>query len=1105
MGRILKQIPLAGCLLLLVFTGSAQTNSVQFGQNRLQYKNFKWRYFKTSHFNTYFSQHGLDLGKFVCQTAEKELPGIEKFMDYTLSRRVNIAIYNNYGELKQSNIGIGLDWQNTAGVTKLVGNKMIVYFNGDHNNLKIQIRQGIAKVILNNILFGDDLGQFAGNAVLLNFPTWFTDGFVAFVAQNWSAKLDNNLKIDLLSGDYNNFNQLAFDHPTLAGHAFWYYVESKYGKDAVSYLLYIARIQRSLPRASQQVLHVSFKDALNDFMMVNRQRFLADNRGRRQYTKGIPVVVKELNNNKDFYQFHPRPFGRDYAMVEYRKGIYRVLLNQGFYQPTILYKSGVRQMKANINPNYPLISWDPKGNRLGVLYEQKGKLKLLIYDLLTRTKTIQTLPFEAVNSLSFMLDYNTLLLSAVRDGHSAIFTYSLGTFKVNQITHDIYDDLDPSYVAFPKKSGIIYSSNRPSPDAKSADTILPHQHFNIFLIDNWNHSRDKQISQLTDFKNADARYPSQYNDSYFTFLSRKNGINNRYAGYFKSTANGLDSLFYVGTQILHNPDRKDLDSTLAQYGSQQPDSIRVVAITSDSSYIFPLTNYSYGISETNVAGINNQITDVIRQGDLKRVTKLKVDDAVLQHRNIHTPPTYFRKFQGQMESMSLGLPSYYTRPDTSKKSKDFFLSPFSNEPLDTNLKKEEISQPKEVVVPLLQSARLLPYHLLFSSDYLIAQLDNSVLINRYQPFTGGGGPIYLQQPLNGLIQMGVSDMMEDYKFTGGFRVPSNFQGSEYFFAYQNLKHLIDWKVLYYRKVDKVGFQNTSYTGNLKTNLYQITGTLPFDQVRSIRATLGVRTDRTTVLASDPLTLQQPDLNQTYGLLRLSYIYDNTINPAINIWYGTRYKIYTEMFPQLNVNKQNGRFTFNFGVDARHYVQIYKNFIWATRFSADFSWGNKKLLYYLGGVDNWLAPKYDNNTYVNQNGDYAYQTLSENLRGYDQNIKNGNNVMLVNTELRLPVFSTFINAPINSNFLRNFQLTSFMDIGTAWNQKLSFKDANYLNYGQPPVVVSVKNGFLGPFVAGYGFGARSTIAGYFLRLDAGWPMTGFFQGKPILYLALGVDF
>ncbi len=142
------------------------------------------------------------------------------------------------------------------------------------------------------------------------------------------------------------------------------------------------------------------------------------------------------------------------------------------------------------------------------------------------------------------------------------------------------------------------------------------------------------------------------------------------------------------------------------------------------------------------------------------------------------------------------------------------------------------------------------------------------------------------------------------------------------------------------------------------------------------------------------------------------------------------------------------------------MEIYRNFIWATRFAADLSLGSRKLIYFLGGVDNWLIkPDIYTNRQPNPNENYAYQTLAVNMRGYKQNIRNGNNVMLMNTELRLPVITTFIDKPINSAFLRNFQLMAFMDIGTAWNEKLSFKDANYTTYVNPEgVVVRIKGRF-----------------------------------------------
>ena len=220
MNRFTTRLFFTGTLLLATFLSQAQTNTVEFGQNRVQFKNFKWRYYQTRHFNTYFAQNGLELGKYVAQEAEKELPSLEQFMEFTFRQRLNIVVYNSFGEMRQSNIGIGVEWQNTGGVTKLVGNKMIVYFDGDHSHLRKQIRQGIARVMLETLLFGEDIGEFAGNAVLIDFPKWFTDGFIAYAAEPWNAEEDEELKATIQSGKYTKFNQLAYDKPLLAGHAF---------------------------------------------------------------------------------------------------------------------------------------------------------------------------------------------------------------------------------------------------------------------------------------------------------------------------------------------------------------------------------------------------------------------------------------------------------------------------------------------------------------------------------------------------------------------------------------------------------------------------------------------------------------------------------------------------------------------------------------------------------------------------------------------------------------------------------------------------------------------------------------------------------------------
>src|SRR5450432_2446662 len=219
-------IPFA--LFFFHFSAFTQVNTVEFGKNRLQFKKMKWQYYQTPNFNTYFNQHGDPLAKYVAQVAEKELTGIEQQVEYGLQRRGNIVLYNSFNEMEQSNIGLESDWQTIGGTTKLVNNKMIIYYTDDHDKLRIQIRQGIARVLVENLLFGDDLGEFAANKTLLDLPNWLVDGFVNYVAEPWNTQLDDELKSAILSDRYTNFYSFAFEKPELAGHAFWYYFANKY-------------------------------------------------------------------------------------------------------------------------------------------------------------------------------------------------------------------------------------------------------------------------------------------------------------------------------------------------------------------------------------------------------------------------------------------------------------------------------------------------------------------------------------------------------------------------------------------------------------------------------------------------------------------------------------------------------------------------------------------------------------------------------------------------------------------------------------------------------------------------------------------------------------
>ncbi|MBL7744121.1 MAG: hypothetical protein JNN00_11650, partial [Chitinophagaceae bacterium] len=1006
-----KLSSLIACVSLFYsIESTAQVNAVEFGKNRVQYQKFKWKYYQTENFNTYFSQDGLGLGKYVAQIAENELPGLEEFVEYGLQRRTNIVVYNNFDEMQQSNVGLGIDWQNTGGVTKLVNNKMLVFFDGNHDNLRRQIRQGIARVLVENILFGDDLGEFAANQALLDLPKWLTDGYIEYAAENWSPSLDDDLRGIMLSGKYTNFYQFAFDKPNLAGHSFWKYIADKYGKSKTTYLLYLSRVYRNLNSASQKVAKKKFKEILKDFMLEVPQGYYKDLRGRRNTPKG-QLSISEVIGKKDFIRFNanPQPRSFTYALVEFFQGKYSVVLMENFVNRKVLLKFGTRSREDEKNPNYPILAWDGKGTRLAVLYSEEGKLRLFVYDVVNRIKvTKQELPmFDQVQDMKYMLDANTLLFSAIRSGQTDIYTYKIDKQTFDQITNDVYDDLDPSFVAFPNKTGIIFSSNRPSANAVNSDDSLPAPHFNIFLVDNWNKSEFKQVSQLSALRYGNARFPSQYNTSHFTFVSDENGVNNRYAGFFRTERAGLDTLIFIGDEILRNPGQKEVDSVLKEWNKVDIDSVGFFSVTNDSSYVFPITNYQSSLLETRTAGDNQQVSEVVKLGDVKLLYRLRVDENTLKRRNVSARPTEYMKqvMDADRRALLKSAQDEENESDTASKKDDFFQSEFQDEK-DTASKKGTVVESQEIVKPtVLRKAKLYEYRPpKFFADYVVTGFNNSVFpVNKFQPYAGGTGPVQLSNgnDFNGLIRMGTSDLMEDVKFTGGIRIASNLRDNDVLFEFYNFRKRLDWGLTYYRSSQEVGFSNApQYAGKKFENYYLVRLRYPFDRTKSLRATIGPRFDRTVVTSRDRFSLETEDFTSTHGQVSLEYVYDNTLNPATNIWHGLRYKIFTDWFTQLSdIGNRDGKFLFNAGFDGRHYLPIYRNLIWAVRAAGDFSWGNQKVIYYLGGVDNWFSPKFNDANTPDPDNDYTYQTLAVNLRGFPQNVSNGNNAVVLNSEVR----------------------------------------------------------------------------------------------------------
>ncbi|MFZ4706386.1 MAG: hypothetical protein ACOYMF_10310 [Bacteroidales bacterium] len=1070
-------------------------SQMSFGKNRVQYNDFQWTYFKFTGFDVYFYLNGKELATHTARYAKENIPEIGRRLQGTLNEKIDFVIFNNLTDLKQSNIGLVSDQQyNTGGVTQIIGRKVFIYFDGDYTHFDRQIRSGIAKLLVDQTISGGSIGAQIKNATLINMPDWYVNGLVSYLGEDWSTETDNIVRDGILSGRYNKFNHLTGEDALYAGHSIWEFIAMRYGERNIPDIIYMARVSRSVENGFLYVLGISFKNLIKEWQKYYLDRYQPfDQQEHSEMTNEIKTLKK---TGLVLGQLKINPDGGSIAYTTNEQGKYRVYIkNTTTRKARKIFKHG-HELDEKTDYSYPLLAWHPGGKILAMIIENKGFKFLYFYSVETHKFQKQFLyNFDKILDFSYAPDGRSFVFSAVQRGQSDIFIYTIASNSFEQLTHDEYNDLYPRFIDSGKK--IIFSSNRITDTLNLKDSRKPlpdgMQANDLFMYDF--RTRSKILYRVTNTPEINEIQPMEYRPGYFTFLSDSNGIYNRFIARADSTITYVDTTTHYRYFTTSNA-VTNLSRNIIQHDANALAGKTGEIIFKNNSYHLYLKEIAETASESNVSLFNSQyVEDKLK---VRIVEKEKKKNAPI------TPalPVKKKKLVNVYEN-ELGKPEIDTgRIDINnyQLSKQAFYR--------LNISRDSLKQGESAISlnPIEKEEFKVPqqrnYNVEYTINQLVSQLDFNYLNASYQPYTGGNNPIYLYPGINALLKVGGIDLLEDYRITGGIRLNMNLENNEYLLSFVNLKHRVDKEIIFHRQsIEDVG--NYSIIRHRIHELYYNLK-YPFSEVMAIKGTSMIRYDKAVNLSTDPYNLLQPDMLQTWGGLKAELIYDNTRNLGLNLYSGLRYKLFAEYYQLLGGDRKKLAVV---GVDFRHYLKIHRTFIWANRFASSSSFGNSKLIYYMGGVDNWLNPRFNQENSVATGNDYTYQALATNMRGFKQNVRNGNTFAVINSELRFPVFHYLLNRPIKSDFINNFQVVGFADAGGAWTGANPFSEENthfLRTINQKPLTITVlvqKN----PIVGGYGVGLRSRIFGYFLRTDWAWGVEDGQVQPYVFYFSLSLDF
>lgn len=1077
-------IILVNCLFFFVFNTNAQFYSgsqMSFGKNRVQFGDNFWSHYRFSKYNVYFYKGGQDLAIYTAKYAHKTIAEIESSLDYVIETPIHFIVYNTLSDLKQSNIGLLSDEEyNIGGITHIVGTKVILYFDGNHQRFEQQIRAGIIEIMFNQMLYGEQIGSMIKNSALVSFPDWYIKGLISYFSQNWSTELDNYVRDGFISGKYTKFNALTGNDAIIAGHSLWYFIASKYGSEAVPNAVYISLMSRDIEDGFLYVLGVSYKNLIKEWMAFYLTRYQSES----MLLDSIPQnhILKKIKKTRVYDQLKICPNSNLVAFTTNEFGKYKVWIYDLETKKQQCIFKGNYKLDQKIDHSFPLITWHPSGRLLSILVERKGSILLYYYQTYSKRVELfdkmELFHFEKITDFDYSFNGRYFVFSAVKHGRSDIYRYDIVSHTHEALTNDDYDDLSPRFIN--RKDEIVFSSNRNTSNLDSLSieaSLNPQKDFDLFVYTS--KKGTPQLIQFTDTKNANEKQAMSYSGKHLAYLSDDNGIYNRYLGFMDSSISFIDTVIHY------------------RYFSKT----------------HPVTNYKSSILSYDVNLASRRYGEIFYEdGKYKMfVNRWQQPGSIMP---LKLGNTAYRDIIVPTDSIKIHIDSL--KKSDTKEKKRRFSNVYANEididdyELDTNIFIQRKRQMDSLINPMDTAFYLTQkrnYNMEFNVSKLISQIDFSFLNNTYQPYTGGTQPSFINPGFNGLIKVGIADLFEDYRVTGGVRLSGTMENNEYILSFENLKHRTDKQLVLQRRGYE-SFDNFSIVKH-KSHEARHIWNYPFDQVISWRNSVILRNDRAITLAIDSRDLQAPDKFKNWLGIKTEMVYDDTRERGMNIYFGSRGKVFAEYYRQINKNKAE---LIVLGMDLRNYQQIHKNFIWANRLAASTSLGSQKLIYYMGGVDNWMnfsrrIETFNSETPIDQDINWAYQTIATNMRGFSQNIRNGNSFALVNSELRFPVFSYFINRPIRSGFVRTFQIVSFGDVGTAWTSNSPYSENNSLFkkiFDNGPVKVTL-NTLKDPIVYGYGFGVRSRLLGYFIRADWAWGIEDGLTLPAIFYLSLSLDF
>lgn len=1064
-------LSLSGCLIPLTY---AQNAKEIFGKNKVQFSDDHndWWQHETNNFISYYYGKSKDPAKFCIEIAESENAEIQKLFEYHLKDKIELIIYTDPSDHAQTNIALDdqfpeKTWKDAP---KIKGQKILLFYTGNHAELRKLLRAGIIKIYFASLFDGTAIQDAVQKVISLRLPDWFEAGLIEYLTVGWTNEAEMAFYNQWKS---KSFRKYASRYPVSAGNSFWAYLLSRFGQQSISNWLYFTRIQKDIEEAARIAFSSDLSSIETDWFRYYKEK-APGNSARLQDLAKLPLLktkAEEIILSMNPSTFRPK----QYLLTTQQHGRSRVrLFNPATGKTKTLFKKGSSSKLFPPDLNYPIVCESPTGKDLYIFYEKRNRIYLIHMDALGK-KFNQKLPesIQRIYSAAYF-SKDQIIMTASTGGPSDLFLYNIKGRNFTQLTDDRWDDLNILELPGAFEKNYLLLSNRPHGEPEHQKDSTYEMPLGSMKIYSCIISTDGKSFSLKTFLGDSSLNITKLQTYKGNVLFE--GESNRQKKWYTSTG----------------------DSFLEFAMDQHPAVMSHSHDANENLCLYRIKD-QYRFQRAKLTTVSFSTPVVL--DSVSEATKDSARIAALSDSTFSESLSFFQSIYPNPSNIQSLLNEFNTKKQT-----------YTSKSFERN--RHLVFSEKPTIQKYL-SYQSIAYRPKYYFDELSTRLDNELLFSGLQTYTGAASS-YEVPEIGILFKTRIVEVLENFIGEAGIRIPTTFNGLEAYALFDHRLFLCDQTYAFYFKTqtDVVSnLRNASLKKQSNTWLLNYQLKYPIDHYKSLRAIATLRNDRIQYLSTTQASLfdSVASLQQRIGV-RLEYVFDNALDLSLNLKNGWQAKCYFEFSKPLQINLTD---QFRFldgsllvaGFDIRHHLPVLKKSTLSQRAYSNISFGSHRILYYVGGTENWLIPKFEDQNPLATTGEYRYNALATEVRGHAYGARKGGSVFGYSLEFRIPILQYLIQQNWKNSLFRNFQFLLFYDASVVWDGFYpNITKSSTVNYfAQNPVVQINLQYYRDPWIAGTGFGFRTSLFGYYLRIDHAWPIQDFKLETPKWLFSLGLDF